>query len=717
MAQNRPGNLYCLIAGINDYARFPLLGSVNDAKSWSKYIDNETVRAQFQDVHKLELFERDATKNRIVEGFRDHLGRAGENDVAVFYFAGHGAREKTDVAMFRQGEIDDNIGGICCAGFESPKQQCLHKYILSNKELRHLVRALAVDEDNRVKCHVLAIFDCCHSGSNTRAVADQEQRTARQISRNALPGRALNEFIFSQDDVLVQKLAQSGDLDEVMPQGDHVMLAACREVELAWETPPAFRPRGGAFTTALIDVLNRHKGRISYHELYARVLNRMKFSMSETNGDEGQTPQVYVRTRNMNDRYNLFLTNQRNDLPRQGAVEYSNADKEWRIDLGALNGVPVNRKSRSTTVQVFPLNEKSNAVDVPIRSVTPTYSVLDLNAKPKAGTSYRGEIKGLAVRPIKILLNGKAPVFEETGKYLRQQQTATGGQVFELVGEEEDADYVINTGEDRSTITRPFDPRRPVTRTIGHSGDGGAPTKANRELLFTVLQQIGRWHFFKDIEEASTELPPSLVGKTAMYPVEFRLYVLHPDGSERRIVADDNRFILPSANDAVLLRIELINHAPQLLNCSVVYLSGDFGIAFPTSWFVKDKSVFLLNAANDREGKNVLRMRGHPPEGFEPAPEHAYHWFRLDPYYRDFNLPGESVFFKLVVSSKSIDTIETLAMEGLGYPSLEKSTTRGDRDPTAPPPGHKPPEPNLPKVEWDIRTLEIYMPNPAYEPR
>ena len=719
-------DLYALLIGINSYKNNKLGGCENDVRRVRAYLDNSFVIGQFGKIRTRELLNEQATKDNIVQAFKDHLGKAKKNDTVLLYFSGHGARERTGLSIFQEEEVDGNIGGILCATFEDKEQANLYRHVLSNKELRYLIRPLAMDEANETKAHVVAIFDCCNSGSNTRSVTEHElPGNSRQVSRQALPGRAVDQFIFKENPEILARLKKQGQsLDEILPQGDHVMLAACREVELAWERKIDGDKLSGAFTTALIDVLQQHKGHISYHELYSRVLNRMKFSLSTTKDNKGQTPQVYVRTRNLNDRYNIFLTNQPNEQPSYGSVEYSDEDREWRIDLGAFHGIPADQKKAPTKVKVYPLKKKREAVEAKVKKAYPFYATLDFSSssKPEKGTTYRGELEGLGISPINVFVKGERGAKGETKKILKTKLDESGGQLFKLVTKELDADFVLRTKKGVFSISRPFDETRPVVKELHYTDGQGEFSARATDAVYTYLQQISRWSFLKGLEHTSNELPASLVGKTTMYPVEFRLFRLNEkDGTEQRVPSlpnESGKFIVePEAtSQSVQLRIELVNHAPQILNASLAIMTGDFGFLVPRKKFLMKAPVFQLYEAEDESGGHIVRSLGGLPKSLSPEAKanlegKKYVSISVDKYYRDFNIQGEQTFFKLIASTKPLDAIETFHMEGLGYPEKEHTKSKGDWGDA-----YKLEEPDLPEVEWDVRTIEVYMTNPEYDP-
>ena len=93
--------LYALLVGIDAY-RYPvrpLHGCVNDVLNFEKYL--KAAEAKNFDLKIKVLQNEQATKANIVNAFLQHLGQAGSDDVALFYYAGHGAQEKADPKVWR----------------------------------------------------------------------------------------------------------------------------------------------------------------------------------------------------------------------------------------------------------------------------------------------------------------------------------------------------------------------------------------------------------------------------------------------------------------------------------------------------------------------------------------------------------------------------------------------------------------------------------------
>ena len=194
------GKVYALIVGIDQYhsdviledkVRFPALrGCVNDAQSVKTYLETSLSTP----VDALLLTNEKASKAAIVDAFQTHLGKAEAGDVALFYFSGHGTQEWADTTVWTS-ETDGLLECLACY-YDG---QTANNFLLADKELRYLIGQLTGGKAPAERPQLVAIFDCCHSGDNTRngelmttAFADvTEKRIPFSFAQ-----RPWNQFIF-----------------------------------------------------------------------------------------------------------------------------------------------------------------------------------------------------------------------------------------------------------------------------------------------------------------------------------------------------------------------------------------------------------------------------------------------------------------------------------------------------------------------------------------
>jgi hypothetical protein len=88
-----PKTLYGLLVGIDRYNLPvpPLNGCVNDIEAVAALLRDLCSGEFTLDLRQLK--DAEATRAAVIHGFRDHLRRAGPEDVALFYYSGHGRRK------------------------------------------------------------------------------------------------------------------------------------------------------------------------------------------------------------------------------------------------------------------------------------------------------------------------------------------------------------------------------------------------------------------------------------------------------------------------------------------------------------------------------------------------------------------------------------------------------------------------------------------------
>jgi len=227
-ARTRPdeavGERFALLVGIDAYTKSgerpwePLQGARNDVAGMRQWLET-------QDFDVLELVDDAATRDAVVSAFEQHLGQAGADDLALFYFAGHGARQ-ADTSGDETDELDEVLALYGSAG------PCDDVHTLRDDELGELIEGLSTQR-------VVVVVDSCFSGSITRDDLRVRGGRACPPSRGA-PTTAL--------------------LEARRRRGDQVVITATRadepaaELDAGWDDVQA--PQG-AFTFHLLNVLRR----------------------------------------------------------------------------------------------------------------------------------------------------------------------------------------------------------------------------------------------------------------------------------------------------------------------------------------------------------------------------------------------------------------------------------------------------------------------------
>ncbi|NNE35242.1 MAG: caspase family protein, partial [Rhodothermales bacterium] len=247
-------SIYALLVGINDYSKAGaanLGGCLDDIAFYESFL-----RERYPEALKLETRkDSEATRDNIVAAFRSHLSKAEKDDVALFIYAGHGARWKSapEFARFPSDGYDE---GLVCYDSRSESG----KYDLADKELAMLLQEVAANDP-----HIAVILDSCHSGSATRSVdALEGARTRATLTVNE--ARPFDSYLDGQ---YVKRSAENQDF--VLPESKHILLAACSRTQEALE----MNGRGN-FSRNMESVLNATGGNVSYADLYSRCRAAMR---------------------------------------------------------------------------------------------------------------------------------------------------------------------------------------------------------------------------------------------------------------------------------------------------------------------------------------------------------------------------------------------------------------------------------------------------------
>lgn len=219
-----------LLVGINNYSATEgntgtpnprgiiknLRGAVNDARAMQAILVN---RFQFKSDRIDTLMDQAATREGILNGLKKLLQDSRANDIAVFYYAGHGSQVKNSLSK-EYDQKDETL--VPADAWKSGVKD------IRDKELATLYNQFL---DKGIKLTV--IMDCCHSGS---------------ISRGPQPPSV---FRYVDDADYDAKDASQPTPPETRPEGNFLILSAAQSDEWAQEQLSPDQVQHGAFTLAL----------------------------------------------------------------------------------------------------------------------------------------------------------------------------------------------------------------------------------------------------------------------------------------------------------------------------------------------------------------------------------------------------------------------------------------------------------------------------------
>lgn len=541
--------VYALLVGIDDYPNphLQLRGCVNDVERVERYLHGRVSSAQHP-VDVVKLLNSEATRPAIIETFRTHLGQASSQDIVLFYYSGHGAQESAP-AEFWHMEPDRLNETLLC--WDSQLDDCWH---LADKELAKLISDIAKNGS-----HIVAILDCCHSGSGTRG---EDQLAIERYGPKDSRQRLLDSYVFSLEELEALQLPndhlEGASTRRVLSHGRHILIAACRDGETAKEIYVDGN-YCGALSYSLLGILEQTNEYLSYKDIFKQVKNQV------LNYRLDQTPQLEaIDMANINE---PFLGGTVKKISQYFTVSYDRQDG-WILDAGAVHGISVPFSGQTTKLALFPFstpNEKLNQLDESIGSasvlaVLPQISKLEVEGVTDKTLIYKATVTNI---PVPVL--GVEMIGDSEG--LDQIQTAVatigvGGTPSLYIHEAEQAEYCLIAKENQYSILRSSDSRMIVDSIEGYSIE-------NARMAVTRLEHIARWHVIARLQNKVSRIPTDAI--------EITIYAdgtsFIDEGAILEYQHDNGEWREPK------FHIRLRNRHDKPLYCTLYSLSESFAIS------------------------------------------------------------------------------------------------------------------------------------------
>jgi hypothetical protein len=697
--------IYALLVGINDYEGLivdsgrigfpPLKGCVDDAIKVKTYLE----KLDDFEVHVQLLLNNEATKSELVKAMSQHLTKAGNGDVAFLYFSGHGAREYAGNTWLSEhdgmleslvcaptsnnnnnpGNSDYANGGINNSGNNSSRINSVRndnplndiagnenvpgniaanyvlgndialnesgRFLLADKELRYLINNI-----QRNHPHIVAIFDCCHSGENTRAVGINPSTSQLPIEKKisyVFPQRRWNEFIFSNEISENDILAKGEQV--TLPEGLHIQISACESNQSAVEVAGE-----GVFTKAFLSVLNSAKGNLTYYAVRTRIRQYLRTVYE-------QTPKIYVAGGKESNLYNNFLNRKTTGTRKFGEVVY-NQVSGWLLNLGTVHGM--NKKIKD--IELLDVDSKEKVCMAKVTFIKTDYSIVTPEIEIDKKRIYLAYIEGLLSKNFRLYLdnldvlrtaNQDIPNFN-----IVQIIQDLGSEIVIWETDENNADYTLRLWKRFFYITKPNDRYRPLSIQVSIDEEDAAQLLFNQQpysiheqtsihnqhsihnqeniilpnqtgqIIINQLCHIGKWEFIKSIsnDETGTELSPEAL-KVQIHQLQHGNYhQIEIDNSEITLNYD-----LTDNNWQTAIRITITNTLKVPMYCCMPYLSVWFG-----------SNLDLLNPIVYKLEPDVplsISLDGVALVKKLPDPVRSYNW------------PEETEYLKFIFSTDEFD--------------------------------------------------------------
>lgn len=267
-----PRDRYALIVGIDDYPGIDndLVGPVEDARMMRDLLISQF---GFPEENVVMITDQAASRTHLANAFVRHLGQAGPDGVAVFYYSGHGT------------QLEENLGLTAPVDPEADgKDEALYiadGSVILDDELGFLADQLDAQR-------ALLIIDACYSGTISRG-ADVYPKAVEGELVGLLP----KDFIAADISDIVD-LGSVTSIEDVLARPQrHVLMAASSEDQLSWaigEWPD--RPTPASVFTYYFDEVAREMGPgASFQAIHREVADRIEAFM-DLRGLPPQDPQV-----------------------------------------------------------------------------------------------------------------------------------------------------------------------------------------------------------------------------------------------------------------------------------------------------------------------------------------------------------------------------------------------------------------------------------------
>ncbi len=263
-----------VLLGINRYriSGADLRGCVNDVTNLQGVLTNYY---GFNAGDIAVLTDSAATKKAIQAAIDELVCQGQPGDVLLLHYSGHGANVPDD-----DGDEADNRDEILCPTDLDWKDP------LRDDWLRTTFDKL------RTGVSLTVIMDCCHSGTNTRALLPPDAPIIPRYLPNPWDimaeesGRKLRGNVRGELRASPQATREKSDI--VVADIPELLITGCRDTQTSAD---AFigNSYNGALTYYLVETLTEAKGMISYRDLHAKTLIKLN------QGYYDQVPQLEGR--------------------------------------------------------------------------------------------------------------------------------------------------------------------------------------------------------------------------------------------------------------------------------------------------------------------------------------------------------------------------------------------------------------------------------------
>ena len=238
--QRGSSSVYALLVGIDDYPGLfnDLRGPVEDVRLMADVLAE---RFGVTEANVMTLTDSAATRMNIANGILQHLGKAGPDDIAVFFYSGHGTQIGTNIGVTGPSDVEAVSQGDQALVVYGPSRK---SSLLLDEELGFLIESINAGRS-------MVVVDACFSGDITRGPSDAPR--AKLILADDPEFRATlsipTDFISVEITLAIETTSVPTIRDSSMGFGDlaaiedalsrpqrHIMWSSSTEDQVSWTT-------------------------------------------------------------------------------------------------------------------------------------------------------------------------------------------------------------------------------------------------------------------------------------------------------------------------------------------------------------------------------------------------------------------------------------------------------------------------------------------------
>jgi len=316
--------IYALLVGINNYTSSPLKGCINDVKAVKEYLEEIHNKSKGRSLKIKVLTDKEKikpTRQNLIESFSFFDG-AKKGDFCLFYYSGHGSF----IVAPKEFESDSGfLQSFVCIDSREPGGKDI-----IDKEMGFLLWKTMI---NKTGVTFLAITDCCHSGTITKAM-NAGSVTDRMVDcRSDNVHSTLIEYLGFDEEVNDQKGYELNSSNKyVVKPAKHIHLASSKDNQTSKELD-IDGVRRGVFTHSLLKILYNTGSQISYKELIEQTSAIVRNTVRE------QEPDININGNLAADEKDKFFLSGENAVSDPRYLVYHHPKYGWCIKAGPMHNV------------------------------------------------------------------------------------------------------------------------------------------------------------------------------------------------------------------------------------------------------------------------------------------------------------------------------------------------------------------------------------------